>query len=217
MLIRRVKAAIKSRPLLYKLVHPLLTVYLRARTRQCRRQFARFRRYCQDLSDRVPGAVFAKIGANDGIMDDPCSDILLRDPRWKGLLIEPLPHCFERLKANFSDSDRFSLECVAIGARAGEAPFYYVAPQAFDDIPNLAPELDGLGSLNRNHIPNEMESLDFRKWKERLEPYGTQLRLRLLRSQERGQEMVSASQECWGRELIHPSIYRGRTTATCCM
>jgi FkbM family methyltransferase len=96
--------------------------------------------------------MFVKVGANDGTTGDPCSDILLAETRWKGLLIEPVPYCFDRLRATFQDAQRFSLEQVAVGAPSGEATFYYVDPKARESIPNLPSWFDQLGSFAKSHI-----------------------------------------------------------------
>ena len=113
-----------------------------------------FRYYCSELSNLVTEPVFVKVGANDGVSDDPCSDILLNDKQWRGLLIEPVPYCFERLKGNFRDLRRFSLEQVAVGTKAGTAIFYYVDPKIVDAQPRpyIPPWFNQLGSFNREHI-----------------------------------------------------------------
>jgi FkbM family methyltransferase len=115
------------------------------------------------LSTVVPEPVFVKIGANDGIAGDPISDILLANTNWKGLLIEPVPHCFDRLKANFRDTHRFCLEQVAIGATAGQASFYYVDAKANQHLPGLPLWFDRIGSFDRNHIVKHLKG--------RLEPF----------------------------------------------
>jgi FkbM family methyltransferase len=107
----------------------------------------------------VPEPVFVKIGANDGITGDPCSDILLADTNWKGLLIEPVPYIFDRLRMRFQDSRRFYLEQAAIGASAGQVNFYYVDTKAKQRIPNLPIWFDQLGSLDRNHIVKHLDGV----------------------------------------------------------
>ncbi len=127
------------------------------------RGVARFRRYILDLSRIVPEPAFVKVGANDGISGDPCSDILLANTNWRGLLIEPVPYCFDRLKANFQDSQRFCLEQVAIGAPAGHTSFYYVGQRANQSLSGLPEWFDQLGSFDRNHIVKHLNG--------RLEPF----------------------------------------------
>src|SRR5262249_59030637 len=88
----------------------------RLRQQRLRAASAQIRHYCAVLPTLVAEPLFVKVGANDGVTGDPCSDILLATPQWRGILIEPVPYCFERLRANFSDSRRFILEQVAVGA-----------------------------------------------------------------------------------------------------
>jgi FkbM family methyltransferase len=161
MLTEKVKSAVKSTPLLYRLLIPVAKL-LRRQLRRHRaaaeeREKRRFRQYCLNLSRALPEPVFVKIGANDGITADPCSDILLAHTNWRGLLIEPVPYCFERLQENFRDSRRFRLEQVAIGTAAGEATFYYVDEKAVRDLTWLPPWFDQLGSFDRSHIVKHLD------------------------------------------------------------
>ncbi len=127
------------------------------------KELARFRQYCLNLSKTVPEPVFVKVGAHDGISGDPCSDILLANTNWRGLLIEPVPYCFDRLRANFHDSQRFRLEHIAIGAPAGQVSFYYVTAKAKQALPDLPAWFDQLGSFHRKHIVKHLKG--------RLEPF----------------------------------------------
>jgi FkbM family methyltransferase len=124
----------------------------RARWRRHQANSAAFRAYCAGLSRLVPAPFFVKVGAHDGVTGDPCSDILLADESWKGLLIEPVPSCFARLAANFADASRFELAQLAVGPARSAATFYYVAPDARDALPHLPDYFDQLGSFDRNHI-----------------------------------------------------------------
>jgi FkbM family methyltransferase len=101
--------------------------------------------------------VFVKVGANDGVSGDLVSDILLANEEWRGLLIEPVPYVFDRLRANFHDARRFSLEQVAIGASAGQAVFYYVDAEAMASIPGLPDWYDQLGSFDKHHITKHLD------------------------------------------------------------
>lgn len=151
-----VKAAIKSIPFLYNILLPGIILFRRARAAFY--QYARkpFRQYCSYLPNVVLEPMFVKVGANDGITGDPCSDLLLADPRWKGLLIEPVPYCFERLRSTFHDDRRFYLEQVAVGTPAGEATFYYVDSKARESVPNLPVWFDQLGSFDKSHIAKHL-------------------------------------------------------------
>lgn len=152
MLIDKAKAAIKSMPFVYAILRPVVILTRWPQQSLFRHALNRFRRYCSELPGFVPEPIFVKVGANDGITGDPCSDILLANNKWKGLLIEPVPYCVDRLRANFRDSSRFSIEQVAIGSTAGEKPFYYVDQAAHDTIPNLPYWFDQLGSFDKKNI-----------------------------------------------------------------
>jgi len=127
------------------------------RTRK--KELRRFRDYCLNLPEVVSEPFFVKIGASDGITDDPCSDILLANTNWRGLLIEPVPYCFDRLRVNFQDSRRFCLAQIAIGASTGEDSFYYVDAKATQSIPSLPTWVDQLGSFDRNHIMKHLDGM----------------------------------------------------------
>ena len=152
MFIEKAKAAIKSMPVAYAILRPVVALIRRPQQRLFRHALKSFRQYCSELPEFVPEPIFVKVGANDGVTGDPCSDILLGNNKWKGLLIEPVPYCFNRLKANFHDSRRFSVEQVAIGSTAGKKSFYYVDQAAYNAIPNVPSWFDQLGSFDKNNI-----------------------------------------------------------------
>jgi len=106
----------------------------------------------QSLSETHQMPSFVKVGANDGITGDPCGDIFLRNQNWKGLLIEPVEYCAEKLKAVYSDTSRFTVAQIAIGSKNEQRPFYYLAAEAKESIPELPLWYDQLGSFERSHI-----------------------------------------------------------------
>lgn len=112
---------------------------------------------------RVDHPVFVKVGANDGVTGDPFGDALLRSERWKGLLVEPVPYCVERLRRVYSDKTRFTIDQVAIGCTPGTTKFYYVSESAKRALPDLPDWYDQLGSFDRRHILKHLEG--------RLEPF----------------------------------------------
>jgi FkbM family methyltransferase len=111
-----------------------------------------FRGVCERIPLVFEKPFFVKVGANDGITGDPCSDILLADERWKGLLLEPVPYCFERLKKNFASLERYQLEQVAIGPCRSNEWFHYIASEAKEAIPELPIWYDQIGSFDRQHL-----------------------------------------------------------------
>jgi FkbM family methyltransferase len=118
-----------------------------------RRVYCLFRpgiRFCVEKAFRDESDIFVlKIGANDGVTNDPISDYLLSDSRYHGVLVEPVPHYARLLAENFALTSRFSIEQVAVSQSSGETEIYYVAENASD---LLGPGMRGLASLNRNHV-----------------------------------------------------------------
>ena len=106
---------------------------------------------------------FVQVGSNDGIHNDPIFPISSTSDMWSGILIEPVPYLFERLKQNYGHSARFIFENVAIGKLAGTMPFYYVSERAQLERNDLPEWHDQLGSFDKNHILKHMDS--------QLEPY----------------------------------------------
>jgi FkbM family methyltransferase len=99
------------------------------------------------LAMRVGRSIqFLQIGSNDGVANDPLEKSVKRYA-WTGLLVEPMPHLFTRLTANYSGVAGLRFEQVAIGQRNGTAPIYYVDAQPGD------PEwVDQFASLDKHVI-----------------------------------------------------------------
>jgi FkbM family methyltransferase len=96
-------------------------------------------------------AFFVQIGANDGEQQDPLRDLILRH-RWAGIMVEPVPYVFERLRKNYSHLTRIKLENVAVGAEDGTVPFYHLAYTDDAGRPGLPSWFDALGSLNKDVV-----------------------------------------------------------------
>jgi FkbM family methyltransferase len=157
MSVRAIKDAIKATPGLSRLYLSAATKYRQSRRRALDkkrdRAIERFRKFCVELSQKVAQPVFVKVGANDGIGDDPCSDLFVAHKNWRGVMIEPVPYWFEKLKANFkAEAQRFTFEQLAVGSPAGETTFYHVDPKGRERMPNWEDWFDKLGSFDRNHI-----------------------------------------------------------------
>jgi FkbM family methyltransferase len=112
-------------------------------------------RFCVENAFRDENDVFVlKIGANDGVTNDPIGDYLLNDPRYHGVLVEPVPHYARLLADNFASTGRFSIEQVAVSQSTGQTKVYYVAENASD---RLGKHFDvravrGIASLNHRHV-----------------------------------------------------------------
>ncbi len=83
------------------------------------------------FKDAYPEAVVAEIGANDGHSHDPLHPI---PPGWSGVLVEPQPAVFARLRETVGERPGLRLVNAAVSANQGTVPFF-------------APVDDTLGSL----------------------------------------------------------------------
>jgi FkbM family methyltransferase len=104
------------------------------------------------LGKAHPSPSFVKIGANDGLTGDPCGDMFIRDIRWRGLLVEPVDYCVEKLKNTYCDQSRFTIVQAAIGHKRERRKFYFLAKEAKYSIPDMPEWYDQIGSFDREHI-----------------------------------------------------------------
>lgn len=91
---------------------------------------------------------FIQIGANDGSWGDPLRPFVL-PRRWAGLVVEPQPEVFDRLRARYRRQQRVAPVCAAIAPEDGTRPLYYLAPS---NEPDLPPWYDQLASFDRDHL-----------------------------------------------------------------
>jgi FkbM family methyltransferase len=127
----------------------------RSRLRELRQRRAHRRlagaRLLRGFAARYPRAFFVEIGANDGQQHDPLRELILsRD--WRGIMVEPVPFVFERLRRNYAGLGRVALENVAIADRVGTRPFYHLAEAAPEERAALPGWYDGIGSFSRGAV-----------------------------------------------------------------
>jgi hypothetical protein len=112
-------------------------------------------RCATELSKRaksIPHPVFVKVGGSDRLIGGPFEDLILRNGKWTGLLIEPDPFRFEILKARHEDSSKFAVEHAVINAAPGFRRFFYVSSTATESLPNLPYWYDRIGSFDNQYI-----------------------------------------------------------------
>lgn len=85
-----------------------------------------------------------QIGANDGVLEDPVREILVRLDL-PALLVEPLPDLFERLRQNYASQDNVQFANVAVGTASGSADIFRVSPTAS----HLPDWMHGLASFDK--------------------------------------------------------------------
>lgn len=99
------------------------------------------------------GLTFVEIGANDGVDFDPLRPYIEKYSM-RGVLVEPQPSVFERLKANYSNVSWVSFENCAIGGSEGTLELFYAEVDGSEK--NFATTL---ASSNRSAIESYADSI----------------------------------------------------------
>jgi FkbM family methyltransferase len=110
------------------------------------------------FADAYPEAFFIEIGSNDGEQHDHLRPFILSRP-WSGIMVEPVPYVFERLRRNYEGIERVTLENVAIADRDGRLPFYHLAKSADREAEGLPRWYDGIGSFSREGVLRHAEEI----------------------------------------------------------
>ena len=118
--------------------------------------YQRFEDTCSEIPRHFQRPYFVKVGANDGLAGDPCSQMLLDSEVWGGMLIEPVPYLFKKLGENFADRSRFRLVQAAIGTQKGLTKFFYVDPAVETSGVDVPEWYDRIGGFNRNHLTKHL-------------------------------------------------------------
>lgn len=93
-----------------------------------------------------PKATFVQIGSNDGHKHDPLRTAILRHS-WSGVMVEPVPYVFARLRQNYAGFPNLRLENVAVASAEGTLPFYYLRQTSDAGLPSW---YDELGSFRKD-------------------------------------------------------------------
>jgi len=75
-----------------------------------------------------PNVFFVQIGSSDGVIGDPIHHLIKRYA-WSGILVEPVPYLFERLKENYAGCPNLVFENVGISSEDGMKEFWYPRQQ----------------------------------------------------------------------------------------
>ena len=94
----------------------------------------------ESVANRLGKFRFVLVGAYDGVLYDSLPQLAIRN-QWPGILVEPQPIAFAKLKMACKENTNFTLENVAIGDQPGTLDFY----TTLDGASNLA-------SFDRNHL-----------------------------------------------------------------
>jgi FkbM family methyltransferase len=116
------------------------------------------RRILRAFANSYPTAFFVEIGANDGDHHDHLQPFILAH-NWRGIMVEPVPYIFARLRKNYGAVAGVTLENAAIADRDGELPFYYLADPAESERDRLPDWYDGVGSFSREKVLAHRKSI----------------------------------------------------------
>ncbi len=96
---------------------------------------------------------FVQIGANDGVSNDPIRRYVVKYG-FKGVLIEPQPDVFKRLKANYDGMPGITFENAAIAAQDGKIEMYRFKKDS--GVPHWA---DGLASFSKETVIRNFQNI----------------------------------------------------------
>lgn len=128
--------------------------YARARVRALRRLFqpgsapGPLVDIVDALADSTPEVCFIQIGSNDADHGDPLRPYV-ETRGWRGVLVEPVPYVFERLRRRYGEDPRLELVNAAVAAEDGHLPFYFLTES---DDPGLPEWYDQIGSFDLDNV-----------------------------------------------------------------
>ncbi len=92
-----------------------------------------------------------EIGAHDGTSGDPLFPLLSACPGWRAVLVEPQPHFFSRLQANYAGRPGLTFLNVAISDFSGQREFYLISLEEARRL-GLPHWCNEIASFNRDHV-----------------------------------------------------------------
>ena len=101
----------------------------------------------------IPQARFVQVGSNDGEQQDPLTAAIDRR-RWRGVMVEPVPYVFARLRRRRGDQPGVHLANVAVAPETGTQTFYHLREATREErAQGILPDwYDALGSFDRETL-----------------------------------------------------------------
>ena len=103
------------------------------------------------FASAYPEARFVEVGANDGDQHDHLKPFI-QSRRWTGVMVEPVPYIFARLRENYSSAPGVALENSAVASEDGTMPFFHLRDAGADERLGLPDWYDGVGSFSREAL-----------------------------------------------------------------
>lgn len=104
--------------------------------------------FLEKLAKKQEEIKFIQVGANDGISHDNIFPFF-KSHKCRGVLVEPLPHFFDRLKLNYADSPSMVPLKIALHPTATTFDIFSVNPQVLHKYPHW---VSGIASFNKDHL-----------------------------------------------------------------
>ncbi len=106
----------------------------------------------RDNLSRNDDFFFIQIGAHDGIYSNELHPLIMKY-HLRGILVEPIPEYFDRLKKNYTSEPQLIFENYALTHEDGPVRMFYFQPDA--PVPKWCL---GIASLNRKHLTKFKDS-----------------------------------------------------------
>jgi FkbM family methyltransferase len=113
----------------------------------------------RDLMVREPDIFFLQIGAHDGLSFDPIHEYV-RQYHWRGLLVEPQPVVFAKLKENYAGEPQLLFENSAVALQDGTLDLHvFAGANATDHASMLASTRKHYLQLNGDQHRGTLEKI----------------------------------------------------------
>lgn len=122
-------------------------------------EFVNFYNFLYSIHNNSEGLSYLQIGAHDGILVDPMYDFVLKHPNTvRGILIEPIPSVFEKLKTNYSNFPYIVPLNLAIHNSKRSATMYKVKESVLPKKHKFASGWASLDSMHWKRMDGIVES-----------------------------------------------------------
>lgn len=135
--------------------------------------------WVEELSSKLRGKLyFLEIGAMDGVNHDPLYEHIVKNSGWIGILVEPVPDMFHKLKKNYRARKNLKFENSAITEKNGYAQISRIplekvnneTPYWADGISTLKPDSHIISQnpeLNKHIVKEKIATITFQKLAEK--------------------------------------------------
>lgn len=115
-------------------------------------------RIIESFAASHPEATFVEVGANDGQQHDHLRPYI-EQGGWRGVMVEPVPYVFERLRRNYAEVPGVELVNAAIAESSGRRRFFGVRDADPRERAGLPDWYDGIGSFRREAVLSHVRQI----------------------------------------------------------